>query len=534
MLHSLLSKGIRRKSVSSLQGSTETESGPQLKRVLSATDLFVAGLGCIIGAGIFVLTGVAAAEHAGPAIIVSFALAAFVCALVALAYAELASMIPVSGSAYTYAYATLGEFLAWIIGWDLLLEYAVGSSAVAVGWSGYLQAVLKGGGIQLPAALGHAPEALPVVPVLLSVCAFLVGGYLVDRAVKMFRKKTTASTILQSPKLSAVVGGALLVFGLVEGIIAGTALASVDILAVLIVVAINVLLVVGIKIAARATMYLVVVQSFVILLFIAIGMWHIDPANFTPFMPFGVGGIVTGAAIVFFAYIGFDSVTTLAEECKNPQRDLPRGILWSLVVCTLLYMVMASVMAGALTYSKLGTEAPVATVLEHIGNKWAVPIVSIGALAGLTSTLLVLLLGQSRIMMRMSKDGLLSLRVGEISPRFNTPVRAIVILGSLVAICAGILPIGELAELCNIGTLAAFVVVCLGVIILRYKEPERKRLFRCPLSPWLPALGTLVCVGLMLSLPMLTWIRFLVWMALGILIYAVYGARHSRLNKQTD
>lgn len=523
----LLSKAIRRSSIANLQN--QEEHGPKLSRVLSAWDLFVAGFGCIIGAGIFVLTGVAAAQHAGPGIIISFALAGALCALVAMAYAELASMIPVAGSAYTYARASLGELISMLIGWDLILEYNVGASGVAVGWSGYLQAMLKEAGITLPTALSHAPASIPWGSLLLTI--LLVGGaFLSFRRAYQLRFATMFDTGWQCPHNFTFLGIVLSIASFWPADTLFQKLESIDLLAVLIVMSINVLLILGVKMAARATFVLVILQALVIVLFIGLGSPHIDPANYSDFLPFGFGGVLTGAAIVFFAYIGFDSVTTLAEECKDPQRDLPRGILSSLIVCTILYMVMAAVMTGAAHYSLLGTEAPVTEVLKQIGSNWAIPIIAVGVIAGLTSTLLVLLLGQSRVLMRMSKDGLLPPALGKINHRFRTPATSIMLLGALVSICAGLLPIEELAELCNIGTLAAFVVVCLGVVILRYQEPERARKFLCPGMPWLPIVGAISCVALMVSLPMQTWIRFLGWMILGMIIWIFYGSKHSKLN----
>lgn len=534
-MRSLISKATRRASIDSLQ--SDESHGTGLKRVLTARDLFIAGYGCIIGAGIFVLTGVAAGKYAGPGIMISFAIAGGLCALVALAYAELASMIPVAGSAYTYARASMGEFIAFLIGSDLILEYMVGSSGIAVGWSGYMHAVLKSVGLELPGWLSHAPESIPWTHVGVCVASYLACGYLVNKARR--DSNDTSSVIasayhgVKSCNFTWLAAAATLAVGIVATVYTLPALGSIDLLAVLIVLGINALLIVGVKMAARATMILVVLQTLVIILFVGLGASHIDPGNYSDFMPFGWSGIITGAGIVFFAFIGFESVTTLAEECKNPQRDLPRGILGSLAICTVLYLLMAAVMTGAAHYSLLKTKAPVTTVLEHIGSTWAIPIVSVGVLAGLTSTLLVMLLGQSRVLMRMSKDGLVPKPLGEISPRFQTPARAVVILGSLVALCAGMLPIEELAELCNIGTLAAFFVVCVGVIVLRYREPDKPRKFRCPLMPWLPGIGAIACVGLMLSLPSHTWIRFLGWMGVSVAFWVFYSSKHSTLNEET-
>ena len=517
MIKDLIAKSFRKKTVEELQAAPSEHEGPQLKRVLGTWDVFILCVGCIIGAGIFALAGTAAADHAGPGIIVSFSLAAVLCAAVALCYAELASMIHVSGASYTYTYASIGEWVAFIIGWDLLLEFSVGSSAVAVGWSGYCQAILKGLGVNLPDALTTAPEHVPWG--LITLAMVLVGyGAAV---LYSFKNRTTLWTA--SAWISLLIGA-------VVSVMAVGQIHSINLLAILIVLTINALLVVGVKLAARATFVLVILQTVVILFFIAIGAWYVDPANFSPFMPMGWMGVFTGTAIVFFAYIGFETGVTVAEECKEPQRNLPTGLIWSLVVCTVLYMLMATVMVGALEYTKLGTDAPVATVLEAIGHKWAVPIISIGALAGLTSTLLTLLMGQSRVLMRMSKDGLLPKKLGDISPRFNTPVVAIVVLGGLVAVTAGLLPINELAELCNIGTLFAFMLVAIAVVYLRLKEPTRVRSFRCPHLWLMSGIGVVGCVVLMLSLPSITWIRFGTWLAIGVVIYFAYGIRHSNMN----
>ena len=469
-LNKFLTDLLRRKSVDTIIAQGDEEEGPRLHRVLIARDVFNSGVAAIIGTGIFVLTGVAAANTAGPGIILSFVLAGLACAFVSFAYAELSSMIPVSGSAYTYAYATLGEVFAWIIGWDLLLEYAVGASAVASGWSAYLQSILHGLGWDLPQYLSVAPS--------------------------------------------------------------GSHWSSRDLPAVLIVGFISYWLMRGVSHTAKMTSVFVVVKLAVVLFFIAVGAFHIDPSNYHPFLPFGWHGVLAGAGVVFFAYIGFDAVTTMAEECKEPQKDVPRGVIGSLVVCTVLYVLVAAIMTGAMSYTGLagaGEGAPMAKVLDHIGLTWASPLVSVGVVAGITSVLIVLLFGQSRIMMRMSKDGLMPRFWGKVSERYRTPVWSIAVWGLLVALTAGLTPIGELAELTSIGTLFAFVIVSLGVIVLRLKEPGRERGFRCPGYPYVPALGAILSFILMLSLPGITWMRFVIWMAIGMVIYLAYSRRHSRM-----
>lgn len=564
---SLIQKLLRRKSVQDLQnGGADDAEGPKLNKVLTARDVFNHGVAAIIGTDIFVLTGVAAHDHAGPGIILSFMLAGLACAFVSFAYAELASMIPVSGSAYTYTYATLGEIFAWLIGWDLLLEYAVGASAVAVGWSAYLQNVLKAVGMQLPQYLSHAPESVPWQAVFLAAGAITVG------AIGMFKSRA-ALTGAAGVKtyLIGFVSAAIAGFGLVNAWDVATHLTSVDLPAILIVLFINFFLIKGVSHTAKMTAIFVVIKIAVILFFIGVGIWHIDTTNYHPFLPFGWHGVFTGAAIVFFAYIGFDAVTTLAEECKDPQKDVPKGVIGSLVVCTVLYILVAAIMTGAMSYLLLGGSeiaAPMARVLDHLGYWWASPFVSIGAIAGITSVLIVLLFGQSRIMMRMAKDGLISPLFGKIHDKYRTPVWSIAIWGVLVALIAGLLPISELAELTNIGTLAAFVMVCLGVMILRVKEPNRPRKFRCPDMPlvkpagnfavtcltklfalkpatearlrtavttfaWMiiPILGAGMSLVFMFSLPGITWIRFGIWMAVGVAIYMFYGRVHSKLNK---
>ena len=460
---------LRKKRIRDIIAQAE-QPGYDLKRTLTALDLTALGIGCIVGAGIFVLTGVAAAQHAGPAIVVSFIISGLACAFAAFAYAEFASMIPAAGSAYSYSYATLGEIFAWVIGWDLVLEYSVGASAVAVGWSGYFNSILQGLGLHLPAALTNAPGTAP-------------------------------GAIINLP-------------------------------AVLVVAATTAVLVVGIQESSSFNKLVVAIKVAVILFFVAVGAFWVKPANWTPFAPFGWQGVMTGAAIVFFAYIGFDAVSTTAEEARDPKRDLPIGIIASLVVCTLLYISVAAVLTGIVPFPSLNSPAPMAVALNAIGQGWAAALVSVGAVSGLTSVLLVMMLGQSRVFFAMSRDNLLPPWAAAVHPRFRTPYRTTIATGTAVAVSSGLLPIGTLAELCNIGTLFAFVLVCSGVLVLRHTRPERPRPFRCPGCPVIPLLGIGFCFYLMASLPWQTWARFLIWLALGMVIYFGYGIRHSKLAQE--
>jgi basic amino acid/polyamine antiporter, APA family len=457
---------FRRKPAATLMAEAGGDSSG-LKRALGALDLTLLGIGAIVGAGIFVLTGVAAAEYAGPAIVVSFIVSGFACAMAALCYAEFAAMIPVAGSAYSYSYATMGELVGWIIGWDLVLEYAVGAAAVAVGWSGYLRVILEGVGIHLPVALTHSPGSTP--------------------------------------------GGVI------------------DLPALLIVLLISGVLYVGISESARLNSIIVAIKLFVVGLVIVVGAFFIRPANWTPFAPMGWSGMMKGAAVIFFAYIGFDAVSTAAEEVVEPMRDLPRGILASLFVCTVLYILVAGVLTGMVPARSIDLNAPLASAFVIRGLNAVSGIISLGAVAGLTSVLLVLLLGQSRIFFAVSRDGLLPLMFSRIHPRFRTPYIPTTLTGIAVGLTAAFLPIQDIAELTNIGTLFAFTLVCAGVWILRRLEPGLNRPFRTPLVPIVPILGVIFCVYLMASLPLVTWIRFFVWMAVGFAIYFGYGRFHSHV-----
>ena len=451
----------------------ETQGEHSLKKVLGAVDLIALGIGAIIGTGIFVITGVAAAKYAGPAVILSFAISAFTCALAALAYAEFAAMIPVAGSAYTYSYAALGELFAWIIGWDLILEYSVAISAVAIGWSGYFTNLLKVLGINLP--------------------VYLTGSFLAQK------------------------GG------------------FINFPAVAIIVIIAVVLMAGIKQSASLNKVIVGIKLVVILLFIFLAAPHVNTANWHPFVPFGFKGIVSGAAIVFFAYIGFDAVSTASEEVKNPQKDLPVGIIVSLAVATVLYIAVAAILTGIVKYSELNNQsAPVAYGLMRIGQNWMSGIISLGAIAGITSVLLVMLLGQTRIFFAMSRDGLLPKMFSEVSPKTNTPVKSTILTIIITALPAALLPIDIVAELTNIGTLAAFMIVSIGIVVLRYKKPDQPRPFKCPGVPFVPILAVLLCGYLIFSLEPLTWIRFVVWLVIGLVIYFTYSAKRSKLNKKAS
>jgi APA family basic amino acid/polyamine antiporter len=557
-----LAQLFRRKTVQELTEAADDEEGRKLNKVLTATDVFNAGVACIIGTGIFVITGVAAHDYAGPGIIVSFLLAGVVCAFVSMAYAELSSMIPVSGSAYTYAYATLGELMAWIIGWDLLLEYAVGSAAVATGWSDYLQGIFVSIGqspwvqahlqsmfgvagsskpivLALPDFLRHAPASIEWSVLALATAGLAAGLYMLFKARSQVRAGQALGWLVGAAGLG-VFG-----FGGYEAVHFFSRLSSIDFPAVFIIALLNYWLIKGVKHTARMTSIFVVVKLAVIALFIVVGVTHITPSNWTPFMPMGWQGVFTGASIVFFAYIGFDACTTLSEECVNPQRDVPRGVLGSLAVCTVLYLAVAAILTGIISYAALGP-APMAQALEYIHHGWAANLVSLGAVAGITSVLVVCLVGQSRIMMRMARDGLIAPVFGRVSERFRTPVWSIVICGLSIAIMAGLLPIGELAKLTNIGTLFAFAIVCVGVMILRVTEPDSPRSFRCPRiafslgrfrivieTVWIiGVIGAAMSLWMMYELPLLTQLRFGIWMLIGFVVYFGYSRWHSHLTRR--
>ncbi len=479
---------LRTKSIEQSIADTD-EPEYQLKKSLSALDLTVFGVGVVIGAGIFTLTGRAAHAVAGPAIVLSFVIAAICCALAAMCYAEFASTVPVSGSAYTFSYASLGEIFAWIIGWDLILEMFLGASVVAQGWSAYLGAFLGKLGIAMPAAISY-------------------GG-------------------------------------------------TVDVPAILLVLVLGALVTVGIKESLRVNLALVGVKLFIVLFVIVAGIGFINPANYTPFVPaavptaassgfgwtqpllqfltgavpssFGVGGILAGAALVFFAYIGFDVVATTAEETKNPQRDLPIGIIASLAICTVLYCAVALVVTGMVPYDKLDPSAALANAFAYHGQAWMATLISAGAVAGLTTVVLTLMIGATRLIFAMCRDALLPMGLAKVHPTYRTPWLITVIVTVVVALVAGLTPVGVLEEMVNIGTLSAFVLVSIGVVVLRKKRPDVKRAFTVPFSPVLPILSALICGYLMLNLSVETWLRFLIWLAVGFVIYFSYSRWHARL-----
>jgi APA family basic amino acid/polyamine antiporter len=477
----------KRKSITLLLSEAD-ESEKGLKRTLSSRALVALGVGAIIGAGLFSLTGIAAAEHAGPAVTLSFVLAAVGCAFAGLCYAEFASMIPVAGSAYTYSYATMGEFMAWIIGWDLVLEYALGAATVGVSWSRYLLELLAKFGVHLPPDLICSPwETL----------------------------KLSDGTVIEG------------------GII--------NLPAIFIVSILSLLLIRGTKESASMNNFLVVLKVAVVILFIILGWKFIDVNNYSPYIPentgvfgqFGWSGIAAGAGTVFFAFIGFDAVSTAAQEAKNPQKGMPIGILGSLVICTILYVLFAHVMTGLVPYTEFAGDAkPAATAFAKTGYDFLQTGLIVAILAGYTSVILVMLMGQSRVFYTMSKDGLLPSFFGDIHAKFRTPWKTNLFFMVFVSLFAGFVPVSDLGHMVSIGTLLAFVLVCIGVLVMRKKMPEIPRAFKTPLVPYVPIAGIVVCLFLMYSLPGESWIRLFIWMGLGIALYFLYGKKNSKINNE--
>ncbi|UDG82580.1 amino acid permease [Candidatus Vallotia cooleyia] len=458
---------IRKKNISNMLARRNT--GDSLSRVLGPLDLTLLGIGAIIGTGIFVLTGTGAVI-AGPALTMSFVIAAIACCFAALAYAEFSSTIPVAGSIYTYSYATLGELAAWIIGWDLMLEYGLATSAVSVGWSGYLQSLLSGFGITLPHALTAAPGTVPGCATWFNLPAFLV------------------------------------------------------------MMAVTLLLSIGVRESARVNNVMVSIKVAVVLLVITVGVFHVRPAHWHPFMPMGWAGVFGAAAVMFFAFIGFDSVSSAAEEVKNPERDLPIGIIASLAVCATLYMAVAAVVTGIVPYSEFANVShPVSYVLKRIGVDWVAGLVDLGAVLGMLTVILVMMYGQTRIIFAMSRDGLLPAPLSRVHPRFQTPLITTWLVGIFFALIGALVPLDLLAELTNIGTLAAFSMVSIAVLILRRTHPALPRAFRCPGVPLVPICAVASCFFLMAHLRTITWVSFMTWLALGLTVYFSYSRQHSKL-----
>jgi len=506
----MLSRLFRRKSLDQLSAEAIAPQF-QLKRALGPVHLTLLGVGAVIGAGIFSSIGDAVAggqNHpgAGPAVIVSFVLSAIACALAGLCYAEFAAMVPVSGSAYTYTYATLGELAAWIIGWDLILEYAIGNVAVAISWSAYFQELLRGLGLHWPLWLGV--DFRSALQAAKQIAAAKAAG--IDPATLDATVREAAQAFTDAPRLA----GVPLIFNLPGfGIV----------------MLLTWILVIGIRESSWFNSAMVIVKLVILAFFMTLGAFYVKPENWTPFAPNGWAGITSAAAIIFFAYIGFDAVSTAAEETRQPQRNVPIGILASLAVCTVIYIVVAVVLTGLIRWDKLGTAEPLATAFSGLGLNWAVGIISVGALVANTSVLLVFQFGQPRIFFSMARDGLLPAWAAKVHPRYRTPHVTTILTGVLVAGFAGITNLNEMLELCNIGTLFAFVLVATGILILRRTDPDRPRSFRTPLCPWVPLAAILSCGWLMLKLPWKTWWWFFVWLAVGLLIYFPYSMRRSRL-----
>ncbi len=527
----MLAALFRTKSLEQLRATAE-ESSHKLKRQLTAFDLTMFGVGAIIGAGIFSTIGTAAAGNladgrpgAGPALVVSFLLTAIACGFSALCYAELSSMIPVSGSAYTYAYASLGELVAWIIGWDLVLEYAVSNVAVAISWGDYAAALLQGLGLKVPAWLALDPRTALTVS----------DGYLAAHHLASQPSFADKRALFQSARQGLADGAAAFSHwdALAQAPRAFGLPLTVNLLAVLITSVVTWLCYRGIKESARANAVMVVVKLAVLGVVVAVGAGYVSPAHWHPFAPNGLAGIQAGSAIIFFAFIGFDAVSTTAQECRSPGRDLPRGILGSLLICTVVYVLVSLVVTGMVDSAELGGKAdPLAYVFEKYHLDRLALLISMGAVIATTASLLVYQLGQPRILMAMSHDGLLGSWFGRIHPRHGTPSNSTVLTGFLVALPAALMNIGEVVELSNIGTLFAFAIVCCGVLILRVRHPEAPRAFRAP-AAWLVApLGILSCAWLSWGLPKVTFVRFFLWLAVGLVVYALYGSRRSRVRAQ--
>ncbi len=510
---------FRRKSVTDLQAEALTDNS--LHRALGPINLVTLGVGAIIGTGIFVLTGIAAAEHSGPAVVLSFVFAAVASGFAALCYSEFASLVPMSGSAYTYSYATLGEFFAWIIGWDLALEYAVGAIAVSVGWSGYVVSFLRDFGIMVPPELSAARGThLVEIPAALASILKVKAGWTAFGSALADQIQKTGIDPATLPHATAIF----------------------NLPAIIIVAIVTMLLVVGIKESAGFNNLIVFLKVAVVLLFIVGAITAINPANWHPFIPpnsgkwgeFGWSGVMRGASLVFFAYIGFDAVSTAAQEAKNPKRDMPIGIIGSLIVCTILYILVSGIATGVVPYPQLNVPEPIALAADHANMNWMARIIKLGAIAGLSSVILVMMLGQTRVFWTMSRDGLLPPFISHVHHKFKTPWVITIATGVVVAFFGAVLPVEDAGNLCNIGTLLAFVIVSIGVLVLRVREPGLERRFKTPWIWFVAPMGALSAASLMAFLPLMTWIRLLIWFAIGMVVYLFYGVRHSKLARSAS